>query len=115
MTLRIIVGVLVGLGAFFALAGTVGMLRMPDAYCRMQSSTNVTTLGLLFALLGALIYAIFGMHSWAASVKIVVIGVVSILANPAAGHAICRAAHRKGVPMDGHTVCDALKEGEENA
>ncbi|MEG1632606.1 MAG: monovalent cation/H(+) antiporter subunit G [Oscillospiraceae bacterium] len=114
MTLRIIIDVIIGLGAFFALAGVVGLIRMPDAYCRMQSSTNITTLGLLLALLGALLYAIFIMQSWPSAVKIGLIGVISIIGNPAAGHAICRAAHRMGVTPEKEMVCDALKEDEEN-
>ena len=49
MILRIIADVCIALGCFFALAGVVGLLRMPDAFCRMQSSTNITTLGILGA------------------------------------------------------------------
>ncbi|HBD87014.1 MAG TPA: Na+/H+ antiporter subunit G, partial [Clostridiales bacterium] len=82
MTLRIIINVLFGFGAFFALAGTVGLLRMPDAYCRMQSSTNIATLGLLLVVIGGLLYTIFVMQSWSSSVKILVIGIISIVANP---------------------------------
>lgn len=114
MTLRIIIGILMGIGAFFALAGTVGLLRMPDAYCRMQSSTNIATLGLLGALAGAFIYAIAVMHSGPTAIKIAVIGVLNILANPASGHAICRAAYRKGIRPEKDMVCDDLKEDAEN-
>lgn len=114
MTLKIIIDVLIGLGAFFALAGTVGLIRMPDAYCRMQSSTNIATLGMLLALAGGLLYAILVMHSWNASVKIIIIGVITIIANPVAGHAICRAAYRMGVRPEKEMVCDDLKEGEKN-
>lgn len=115
MTLRIIIDILLGFGAFFALAGTVGLLRMPDAYCRMQSSTNIATLGLLLVIVGGLLYSIFVMHSWSASVKIGVIGIISIIANPAASHAICRAAYRKGLRPEKKMACDALGEEEEDA
>ena len=43
MILRIVADVFIGLGCFFALAGVVGLLRMPDAFCRMQSSTNISS------------------------------------------------------------------------
>ncbi|MEI3062527.1 MAG: monovalent cation/H(+) antiporter subunit G [Oscillospiraceae bacterium] len=49
---------------FFAFAGAVGVVRMPDTFSRMQSSTNITTLGMLLTLIGALLYFIFVMHSW---------------------------------------------------
>ena len=45
MVLRIVIDVLLAVGAFFALVGTLGILRMPDTFCRMQASTCISTLG----------------------------------------------------------------------
>ena len=45
--MRIVIDIFIGISVFFAFAGVVGMLRMPDAFCRMQSSTNISTLGVL--------------------------------------------------------------------
>ena len=105
-----------GIGVFFAFAGTVGLLRMPDAFCRMQSSTNIATLGLYGAVIGGLVKAV-GMIvngyelGWTMFVKIAMIGLFSILANPIGGHSIAKAAYRKGVE---HTefVCDKYGEDE---
>ena len=47
MALRIVIDALLVIGAFFALAGTLGVLKMPDTFCRMQASTCITTLGML--------------------------------------------------------------------
>ena len=47
IALRIVIDLFLVCGCFFALAGVVGMLRMPDPFSRMQSSTNISTLGLL--------------------------------------------------------------------
>ena len=55
MTVRIIADVLIAIGAIFALAGTIGILKMPDTFSRMQASTCVPTLGMLGAMLGALL------------------------------------------------------------
>ena len=55
----IAVYVLIALSVFFALAGVVGILRMPDAFCRMQSSTNIATFGVLGVILGGILYAFF--------------------------------------------------------
>ncbi len=107
MTLRIIIDVLIGLGAFFALAGTVGIIRMPDCFCRMQSATNIATLGLLFAGLGGFVYAIFVEQSWPTAAKIAFIWIVYIISNPAGSHAIAKAAKERGnetVEM----VCDDM-------
>ena len=53
--LRYVSDAVVVLVIFFAFAGTVGLLRMPDAFCRMQSSTNIATLGLYGAVIGGLV------------------------------------------------------------
>lgn len=119
LTLRIIVDVFIGLGCFFAFAGAVGLIRMPDAFSRMQSSTNISTFGILLALIGGLIYTIFQLHSWEMSAKIAIIGIITIIANPVSGHAIARAAYRRGVMPEKPMVCDDMvpqdeqKEGEE--
>ena len=52
--LRIIIDVLIAVGAFFALAGTLGVLKMPDTFSRMQASTCITTLGMLGVAIGGL-------------------------------------------------------------
>ena len=52
MILRIAIDVLIAVGLFFALAGTKGILKMPDTFCRMQASTCITTLGMLCTMIG---------------------------------------------------------------
>lgn len=106
MTLRIIIDVFLVVGAFFALAGTVGMLRMPDAYCRMQSSTNIATLGVLCLCIGAFIYAVAVQGSGTMAVKIALVAVFTIVTNPISSHAICKAAYKIGVRPENKMVCD---------
>ena len=50
IVLRVIIDIFILGGCFFALAGAVGIVRMPDTFSRMQSSTNITTLGVLLTL-----------------------------------------------------------------
>ena len=45
--IRIVIDLFLLVGCFFAFAGVVGMLRMPDVFCRMQSSTNIATMGVI--------------------------------------------------------------------
>ena len=45
-TLELISAILLVLGAFFFLAGTVGMLRFPDVYTRLHALTKADNLGL---------------------------------------------------------------------
>lgn len=109
--------VLVGVSVFFALAGVVGMLRMPDSYCRMQSSTNISTFGVLGVILGGVLYSIFVFETpdWAMAAKLIVMGVFYIITNPIAGHAIAKAAYKKGVRPEKEMVCDKYGEDLENA
>ena len=97
MVLRIIIDVLIAVSAVFALAGTIGVLKMPDAYCRMQASTCVATMGVLGLCIGAILYAVFIMGSAGTAVKIGVIGLMLIVTNPLGGHAIAKGAYKAGV------------------
>ena len=112
IVLRVIIDIFILGGCFFALAGAVGIVRMPDTFSRMQSSTNITTLGVLLTLIGALLYFIFVMHSWGSAAKVVVIGVLTVLANPVGGHAMARAAYRIGIRPERELVVDELADEE---
>jgi multicomponent Na+:H+ antiporter subunit G len=41
-------------GAFFYLAGTLGLLRFPDAYTRLHALTKADNLGLVLVVIGLL-------------------------------------------------------------
>lgn len=95
--LRMIIDVLIAVGAFFALAGTIGIIKMPDTFSRMQASTCITTLGVIGVGLGSLLYAIFIMNSPATAVKVAVIVVLVIVTNPVGAHAIAKGAYQAGI------------------
>ena len=94
LILRIAIDVLIAAGLIFALAGTLGVMRMPDTFCRMQASTCVTTLGVIGVGLGALLYAIFIMGSSATAVKVLVICGLVLVTNPVGAHAIAKGAYQ---------------------
>ena len=112
IVLRVIIDVFIVGGCFFAFAGAVGIVRMPDTFSRMQSSTNITTLGILLTLVGAFLYFLLVMHSWGSAAKVVVIGVLTVVANPVGGHAVARAAYRIGVRPKRELVVDDLADPE---
>ncbi len=95
--LRIIIDVLIAAGAFFALAGTLGILKMPDTFSRMQASTCITTMGVIGVGLGSLLYAIFVMHAPATAVKVGVIMTLVLVTNPVGAHAITKGAYQSGI------------------
>ena len=112
IVLRVIIDLFIVGGCFFAFAGAVGIVRMPDTFSRMQSSTNITTLGILLTLVGAFLYFLLVMHSWGSAAKVVVIGVLTVVANPVGGHAVARAAYRIGVRPKRELVVDDFADPE---
>ena len=80
------------------------MLRMPDAYTRMQAGTKASTLGNMLVLAGLAFYH----PSW--SLKLVIVIYFVLMTNPISSHALARAAHAIRIPMAGATVTDALRD-----
>ena len=98
--MRIVIDILLAVGFVFALAGTKGILQMPDTFCRMQASTCITTLGTAGVVLGGALYAFFVMGSVSAGVKVLFIGLLIITINPIGSHAIAKGAYKNGVRPD---------------
>lgn len=95
--LRTIIDILIAVGAIFAIAGTIGVIKMPDTFCRMQASTCITTLGVIGVCLGAILYAACIMHSASAAIKVGIIMALIITINPVGAHAIAKGAYRAGI------------------
>lgn len=105
MIARIAMDIFFAIGLFFTFAGIVGMIRMPDTFCRLQSSTNIVTMGGLPILIGAAIYG-FSTGNPGIGVKSLIIGLFILLTNPAASHAMTKAAYKSGAKMHEKSVCD---------
>ena len=84
---------LVLLGSIFLLLASLGLIRMPDLYNRMQAGTKATTLGSL------LIFAGFAALSPSAWPRFLLLIVFIFLTNPLSSHALARSAHFQGVPV----------------
>ena len=98
-------------GLFFSLSGAVGILRMPDVYTRLQCSSKNVTMGTLPMLL-AVVVAQGPISPYGA--RALVVGVLVLVFNPMAAHALARAAYRSGVPMwPGSVVDQARPDGRE--
>ena len=79
-------------GVFFFLAGTVGLLRFPDALSRLHALTKADNLGLGLVVLGLLPRA----ESLLAALMLVAIWALVQLAGATAAQLIGRAVRRKG-------------------
>lgn len=107
--MSIIIDVLLLLGVVFALAGVIGILKMPDTFSRMQASTCVSTLGVVFMAAAGIIYALAVMGSVGTAVKIGVILVLVITVNPVGSHVIARGAYEGGIRPEKEMEKDDLR------
>lgn len=79
-------------GAFFFLAGTVGLLRFPDTFTRLHALTKADNLGLGLVVLGLLPQA----GSVGAAIKLILIWLLVLLASAVVSQLIARAMPRGG-------------------
>ena len=104
---EIAVVVLALVGLFFSLSGAVGVVRMPDLYSRVQCSSKTITMGALPAL--AALVAGAGWYS-AYGTRALMVAFLLLVVNPAASHALSRAAYKTGIPQWDKSVADEPKE-----
>ena len=78
-------------GAFFFLAGTVGLLRFPDTFTRLHALTKADNLGLGLVVLGLLPH----VGSALAGGKLIVIWLLVLLSGAVASQLIARATRQR--------------------
>lgn len=100
----IICGLLV-IGIFFTLAGVVGVIRMPDTFCRLQSATNIATMGAMPIALACSIYG-FSESNTSLGIKSLIIVIFLLISNPVGSHAMARAAYKTRAELTDKTKFD---------
>lgn len=83
----------IGAGAVFYLAGTVGLLRFPDAFTRLHALTKADNLGLALVVIG-LLPQVDGLLT---ALKLVLVWLLVILSGSAVSQLIARSARRRDV------------------
>jgi multicomponent Na+:H+ antiporter subunit G len=110
-----LVALLYLLGLFFNFTAVVGIIRMPDVYCRLHSSSKNTTLGSSLIIFGLAVRQLQN-DALPSAVKLLFIGLLVMMITPIGSHALARAAYWFGVPLWEGTVVDqypvVLGEGE---
>ncbi len=79
------------IGAAFCFLGALGVLRMPDAYNRIQAGAKAATLGTLAMILGV---ALHHPEWWS---KLVVLTGFLLFTSPVGASTLARAAWRAGI------------------
>ncbi|HEX2621560.1 MAG TPA: monovalent cation/H(+) antiporter subunit G [Phototrophicaceae bacterium] len=90
-------------GVFFCAVGVIGLVRMPDVYCRLHASGKVATVGLC----GLVVAGAFLLPG--VILKLVALAIFAVLTLPVSTHAIAAAAYHHGVEMQ-EPVRDDLAE-----
>lgn len=103
---EIVIAVLLVVGAFFALVASLGIIRMPDLYMRLSTTTKASTLGVSSLLLAAAAY----FRKGSITALVIAIIVFVILTAPVAAHMIARAAYFIKVPLWKESLYDDLKD-----
>ena len=78
-------------GAFFYLAGTVGLLRFPDAYTRLHALTKADNLGLVLVVIGLLPQ----VGTVLMGLKLVLVWLLVMLSSAALSQLIARSVRRR--------------------
>ena len=95
----ILTTILILLGLFFFVAGTVGILRLPDFYTRLHAAGKCDSLAAVLIICGIAIYNLqpFSFGALLVSIKLFLVAAFVFIANPTATHAITEAALVLGV------------------
>ena len=84
--------VLLGAGLVFVLAGTIGVIRLPDFFTRLHAAGMTDTLGAELILFGLIVQA----DGWQMIAKLLLVAFFLFVTSPTATHAIAHAAYRAG-------------------
>jgi monovalent cation/proton antiporter MnhG/PhaG subunit len=99
-------------GLVFTFAGSLGLLRLPDIFCRMHATGKSSTVGVISIVLASFVY--FSASEAGPSIKELLTVVFVFLGGPVGAHMIARAAYRSQVPLHDRTVVNEWKAIEED-
>lgn len=104
VVINYLTGILIVVGAAFALVASVGLLRLPEFYTRMHAASKAGTLGACVMLIAVAIYT-----DDAAVASRALAGVVFfLLTAPISAHLLAKAAYAAGYPLWEGSVHDEM-------
>jgi len=107
----IIAEIIMGVGLAFDIFGTIGLVRLPDVYNRLQAATKCVTLGTLLILAGVVVYTGFS----ATGLKAILCAAFILLTSPVGAHALARGSYISGVRLWEKSVVDKYSEKHPHA
>ncbi|MFT6915302.1 MAG: multicomponent Na+:H+ antiporter subunit G [Motiliproteus sp.] len=85
---ELLAGGLLLLGATVFLVGSIGLLRLPDIYCRLHALTKVDNLGLGLIVAGLVLQ----QSDPRVAIKIIIVWLLLLVSSAAVAHLIARQA-----------------------
>lgn len=80
-------------GVFFFFAGTVGLLRFPDFYCRLHALTKADNLGMGMLVIGLMLQP----TPWTARLQLLMTWLLVLVAAATVCHLLARSAFSQGI------------------
>ena len=96
-------GLSIAIGVIALLIGSLGLIKLPDVYCRIHAVGMIDTAGASFIILGMIIHQGFSLVSF----KLALIGVFLFFTSPIVTHAVAQVAHKMGVKPVGRNLVKA--------
>ena len=100
MLILILSGLSIIIGIVALLIGSLGLIRLPDVFCRIHAVGMIDTAGASFIILGMMIYEGFTL----VTVKLLFVGIFLFFTSPIATHAVAQVAHKMGVEPVGRKL-----------
>jgi multicomponent Na+:H+ antiporter subunit G len=97
-------------GSSFLLLAALGVLRMPDLYMRMSSSSKGVSLGVGLLAVGLALH----MSDTGVTTRALLLILLFFLKAPVAAHMLARAAYMSGVPLSDKTFRDEMRDAQQN-
>ena len=103
LLISVLSGCFILLGVLALLIGALGLLRLPDVYCRIHAVGMIDTAGASFIILGLAIHEGVSL----VTVKLLFFGIFLFFTSPIATHAVAQVAHKSGVVPVGRNLVTA--------
>ena len=103
LLISVLSGCFILLGVLALLIGALGLLRLPDVYCRIHAVGMIDTAGASFIILGLAIHEGVSL----VTVKLLFIGIFLFFTSPIATHAVAQVAHKSGIVPVGRNLVTA--------
>ena len=103
MLVLVLSGLSIAIGVIALVIGSLGLIKLPDVYCRIHAVGMIDTAGASFIILGMIIQQGFSLVSF----KLALIGVFLFFTSPIATHAVAQVAHKMGIKPVGRNLVKA--------